>query len=349
MTLFIHIGYGKTGSSAIQSFLARNHEVLARHGLIYPHDPSFRSAARGKTSSGNGRFLWDKGHAPPREGDVLYSSEQLFDTMLRDDRMRALVGRADQPVKVLLFVRDPFDHMFSAWGQSVKRAGGTMDPNDFALAYQPAVQRAVRWIDAAESNGFEIDVRNYSRHENEIIETFLDMIFGARAPRVLADCEPIAHRVNRSLTLAEYEIQLLFNKHYPRPSFSFVSDPLIEQLPDIPAQTPMLRPEVHDEVRDRLSEAMRLLNTRLPEAERIRIPARDELPGGVGPARPGDFVLSHDQLEVLVRSLSKRLIATESLRARTVFALSQRFARHSGLLRRSRPGRQLLEYLRRFR
>lgn len=34
--LYIHIGFPKTGSSAIQSFLLTNQKILKEHGIFYP-------------------------------------------------------------------------------------------------------------------------------------------------------------------------------------------------------------------------------------------------------------------------------------------------------------------------
>ena len=55
-TLFLHIGLGKTGSSALQSWLSLNVEGLREQGIDYADLAP--EAKRGDVSSGNGVALF---------------------------------------------------------------------------------------------------------------------------------------------------------------------------------------------------------------------------------------------------------------------------------------------------
>jgi hypothetical protein len=57
-TLIIHIGQGKTGSSAIQAFLAMNCLLLKSKGFYYPEPQEFSQPYQ--TSSGNRHVLYDR-------------------------------------------------------------------------------------------------------------------------------------------------------------------------------------------------------------------------------------------------------------------------------------------------
>ena len=49
-TVFLHVGAGKTGTSAIQTWLARNLRRLEEHGIAYPEPPEgFDLAVEGKS------------------------------------------------------------------------------------------------------------------------------------------------------------------------------------------------------------------------------------------------------------------------------------------------------------
>ena len=50
--LIFHIGLPKTGSTAIQAFLARNIEILDEHGISYPFITE-ETASAGRVSEGN--------------------------------------------------------------------------------------------------------------------------------------------------------------------------------------------------------------------------------------------------------------------------------------------------------
>jgi hypothetical protein len=50
--IVLHIGQGKTGTSALPSALARNHELLKSAGVLYPDHPSAAQARAGHVMSG---------------------------------------------------------------------------------------------------------------------------------------------------------------------------------------------------------------------------------------------------------------------------------------------------------
>jgi len=53
LKLTLHIGHGKTGTSALQSFLALNENLLLEYGICYPKNYTFDAAKKGYISSGN--------------------------------------------------------------------------------------------------------------------------------------------------------------------------------------------------------------------------------------------------------------------------------------------------------
>ncbi len=51
--VILHVGHGKTGSSALQSSLVLSSEALAKAGIFYPPSLSDARAMKGEVSSGN--------------------------------------------------------------------------------------------------------------------------------------------------------------------------------------------------------------------------------------------------------------------------------------------------------
>ena len=86
--LFLHIGHGKTGTSAIQSALAIASEELAKRGISYPIQPSLRDrASRLEITSGNWQpnpetslsdQLLEIGKKNKNNSKIVLSSESLF-------------------------------------------------------------------------------------------------------------------------------------------------------------------------------------------------------------------------------------------------------------------------------
>ena len=56
-TLYLHIGLGKTGSSALQSWLSLNAELLSKQGIDYAD--TVPEVKYGESLSGNGSALHD--------------------------------------------------------------------------------------------------------------------------------------------------------------------------------------------------------------------------------------------------------------------------------------------------
>ena len=155
-TLVFHIGIPKTGSSAIQVFLARNRAALLREGVDYLNIGEFHMGVAGKISSGNGAFLArcllpEGARAKIVGGEThltealeaikaseahtgIISSEMFVDAdrKLMADFLETLRNLGIYP-RVFYFIRAQDQFLMSSYVQMVKRHQFTGDPNKFAL------------------------------------------------------------------------------------------------------------------------------------------------------------------------------------------------------------------------
>ena len=304
-TAIIHIGHGKTGSSAIQTYLAQNRTGLASKNINYPFHKSLDWAKDGKISSGNGRLLLDLKNAV---GNDLYSDETLC-ARLDDEKIAGIQSLYKDGVNYICYTRDFFDHAVSAWGQNVKRSGYKFGFYRFMKnVYGGHLNQLLSWLERAQEQDLNLKVFNYSRHRHNIVGHFAHLILGASSDDFLTQFPPQQAVVNRSLTLAEYEVQRLMNVHFPKKTSTFVSDVFVNELPNIKSERPKINRELYEFARNKFLPVIEAINVYLPEAERLAFEDFDTINKPAESLQTDTLRLSKQQLETFIRSLSRALI-----------------------------------------
>ncbi len=270
-TCILHIGHGKTGSSAIQTALVRQRGWLAEQGIAYPDHPSFEAAARGMISSGNldPTDGWVAGMTSRAERaaqpTVLFSNETLFFHLSdRLDELAALSRRLR--LRLVLYLRDPVELLFSSYGQAVKRGGFTGSLDDFA-PMESHVTLAADLIEACEARGLTVALDNYSRLRRQAVTAFFALLVPDAAPA--ADPTPAA-TVNRSLNRFELDLLRALNLRDAALA-AHLGDRLVQEFPDIRAERPYFSPEGHAAYCDRVAAAVARLNTHLADDRQLEI------------------------------------------------------------------------------
>lgn len=306
--LILHVGHGKTGSSAIQSALALSTEALARSGVIYPSDASDDRARKGHITSGNIRYpeldgrYWQAVQDNPQARAILFSNEALFQQLTAEPaRVQGLI-QAGVPVRILLFTRNPLKHAVSSYGQAVKRGGATMGLEPFLQGYNlPAA--VDRFLTAMNDLGAEVLVRNYANHSKRLLECMAEML--QLDPGVMT--KPPVQNVNRSLTPSEMHLQRCFNAAWGERSSTFVSDALCNGLPDLPFEgAPTAGRDAYDDFVVRVQPMLDRVNARIPAQEAYEM---EPFATVAAPADhdPGRLSFTPEQLELLAQSISSRI------------------------------------------
>ena len=304
-TAIIHIGHGKTGSSAIQAYLAQNRLKLASKDINYPFHRSLEWARDGKISSGNGSLLLDIRNA---SGNDLYSDETLC-ARLDDERIARIQSCYRGGVRFICYTRDFFDHALSAWGQNVKRAGYKFGfPKFLKNVYGGHLNQLLIWLERAERQNIKLEVFNYSRHRQHIVEHFTSLILGDNSRDFLTQFPPQRQLVNRSLTLAEYELQRLMNIHFPKKTSTFVSDVFVNELPNIQSEKPKVSEALYDFAGEKFLPVIKAINAYLPKEEHLTFEDFNTLNKPAKSMQTDRMNLSRQQLETFIKSLSRALI-----------------------------------------
>lgn len=216
-TLLLHVGYGKTGSSALQSWLANNASCLAEQGFSYAIKD--KDSIHYRISSGNGAPLNDflAGLTDEEQVHQHYFSHQLPKTIISSEtlsltpeslvKLNGFCQKKHIKLKVIAYVRDLVDWTYSAYVQSVKRHCSLSSYTDFIkneMGDFPHVSLANMMDEYCE----DISFVHYNTWRNDVV---LPFVRWAGIP--LEAMTPLTNRrVNRSLTIDEIRVVQLFVK-----------------------------------------------------------------------------------------------------------------------------------------
>ncbi len=182
-SLVLHIGAGKTGSSAIQRFLQRNHLSLRNFEVIVPDE---NLCLDGRVT-GNQVFkvqnLVEHGDlaealrlvakSVPDHATVVVSAENLSNPNIHE-HVRGL--QADVPTRAILYVRRQDDLLASAWQQwhSKTRTDVSAWLFDAVLTYGRWADVANGWLDVLGEDNLE--VRIFERNAFEAGDLLVDFL-----------------------------------------------------------------------------------------------------------------------------------------------------------------------------
>lgn len=279
--LVLHMGMGKTGSSALQVAFVQNRDQLAAVRVHYPVAGSDAVAARGGVVSGNGLEILE--HLAPRKGDpaeavralervrndvagahsgtVLYSSEFLYHAQpARLAEMRDVMSAQGATVQAVVYVRDIAGHALSSYSQVVKRALYTeplahfLDPDEgsYRINLRPRLQQLRSTLGAE-----NVTILHYDSQRADLFAGFMRCVFGVTD---LTGFTPAFDRVNRSLTRQEVEWMRYMNRGLQnKRQARRVSDSMISRPPSDDSALSMTPQEV-ELLRGRYSEEVAWVN-----------------------------------------------------------------------------------------
>ncbi len=304
-TLILHVGYGKTGSSALQSSFALSQQALEAAGIYYPSSERTDAARQGQITSGNvpvDKVLqkFDEAAAErPGARAVLMSNEGLFQALLANAGLITQLKQRGVRTKIVLYIRDPLKHAISLYGQGIKRGGETGDLANAVLSYRMPLLVG-QFLTRMEQVGAEVSVLNYSRCKKQLLSSFANVIGVPES--VLA--KPPVGNVNRSLTPSELFVQRCFNEFWGASSSKFVSDVLCNKLPDHkPESQPYISREVYQAFKTQILPILADQNRHLPPEQAYVLETYEEVFGDA-PSDEDRFSFTADQLRLLVQSVS---------------------------------------------
>ena len=249
--LYLHIGLGKTGSSALQSWLSLNAEALSRQGIDYAD--TVPEVKYGESLSGNGSLLhkacvsqdFDEVESLltstyffTPENSVAIISCELFQGIRPSAilQFREICEEKGIEVHVIAYVRSVYEVLYSTYIQFVKRSFYThsFGEKESDINFSTAVEYLSRYLEVFGDN---MVVLNYDEAKKDMYSSFAEAT-GINKKGL----EKFKLKVNRSLSFDEAEICRRMNALHQGVFATQISNYLIGLAPAI--KTPVFYDEL---------------------------------------------------------------------------------------------------------
>ncbi len=235
MTLVLHIGFPKTGTTSLQKCLQKNKDLLEGKGVFYPlptndfkqrslkllvnkhwkpgddHDPTLR----------NIRDMLTQFTRERPNGHVVLSCEELANAFMSDysdaplGRLREFLEPWLNDIRIIAYLRGPEEYYLSMMQENLKRSYCIVPPSDFRTDFSSIIRRFEEALNASAT------VHAFDRTTlkgGDLIEDFFQQI------RDLVDLDTSAfERITSNEALSA---EILFILDLARRSLGFPDDPI---------------------------------------------------------------------------------------------------------------------------
>ena len=279
--LFLHIGHGKTGTSAIQSSLAIASEKLAALGIEYPINAKLRDrASQLEITSGNWKAksetslteqLLEITRNNKNNSTIILSSESLF-WLIPDLLSRKSDWGDFIDLHIIMAVREVEEMLSSEYQQLVKRHGNSMLLGQFIRTRNFVSShhaKAAEIIDLMSQHKTSNTIINYSKHRKDISRLVFKLI---GAEEAYPEDKMAGAVINRSLSRKELDFLIMINKLYHNkfPSISTtISDALIKRQPNLEAGQYRISEKQLEKIYKKNEAALQKINACLDSNEQL--------------------------------------------------------------------------------
>ena len=242
--LILHIGFEKTGSSAIQSLLAINRNNLYQQEIMYIYEEG--PALSFRISSGNGEVLTKYLNGSVNEETVLlhYFNHNLKTTIIssevllllwdnRLNKLKTFCEKFNINVCILAYIRNILPFSVSKYHQHLKRHNSTERFSEF-IKNNGRLSTQIDLSLQIFSLGFQFKLLSYDSNKHRVFESFCEA-----ANIEYRDLNIPHRRVNRSLSSIEVEAIRQINicaKNSLIELGGYIYDALINEMPNFPYQ-----------------------------------------------------------------------------------------------------------------
>ncbi len=251
--VILHVGAGKTGTSALQVAFAKNRDRLKAAGILYPDLVDLAPAESEKITSGNAPLLafalgypcnetqkkaglraLESFHEIIKESEkpVIFCSSEVLQS-LKAERLAELKRFCEsngRSLQLVFFVRNIGDYLVSVYLQFVKRLGETREFEDWVRTHKqcPFSQTIQQALEVSAGDSI-IRVLNYEEHAEDLVRYFFKDMLGVKD---LQGFDFETGRINRSIGEQELRFMLMLNRLCDSQTGMYFSDNLIYAAPN---------------------------------------------------------------------------------------------------------------------
>lgn len=315
--VILHIGFHKTGSSALQALLTQQAATLERAGIAYPYPEPENIVSAGGCSGNIIQMMFQDGHlerrahgsSPVNVNPAFFTSLRgVIDSQPQDTVMLSgeFVSNLKQPsmvalrdalkgheVEIVGFVRDPFDYTHSCWRQIVKMANKKPSFDDYIANKAKSSSMAQGFLTLRDTFGPPRLLR-FERHRRNVSAAFFETLDLAD---VFAGGVPSPGRThNPSLSHSEAQIAVAIDAEFGNPDLTSTVIRSLLKRPDR-QELPYYNRTQHAQILAAFAEVIPAINALLPPEDALSDQLRD------APEQP-DTILPQD-LQATVALLSR--------------------------------------------
>ncbi len=263
-SVYIHIGVGKTGTSAIQRLLKDSSETLERSQILYK--------VNHELSNGNikaaGQPNWFEDQVikcieiNPRFNKYIFSNEVIHKTM--DCFFRDVSNyRNDLDFHILLVLKNPLDHISSSYQQAVKGGNWSDGFDDYvnSINYKSsALVKAAEVIAKLDEMNIKYTLYNHSIVKYNIWKELAN---------TMGICDFLNEEnsspkiINRSMSSSELQLLVLLRSILGKQEVIKISNSLIKTLPHIRSDKLPLSQDSIERIKDAMNTSIEYINSRL--------------------------------------------------------------------------------------
>jgi hypothetical protein len=276
--IVFHIGAPKTGTSAIQRFLAANIAPLRAAGIDYLNGEQNRGYLH---TTGNGMAIFlnsERAEADRKQLQCLIASYLGSErtTLVSSELLSAISAEqwneiidacraAGAAPSIIYYVRNVYPFYLSIYNQAVKHGGVTESFEEFVAGNCVLTCRSVLDFFANLIGPEQLSVAHYDSHKTDLCRHFLGLVSASADPSNFAFDDA---RVNRSLDEGELRLMQIANRfpgaHFP----GELSNLLIASDPNRATERPE-QPDIVALLTDRHAEDVAAINARYFDGEPV--------------------------------------------------------------------------------